>query len=67
MLLITNPVLLIISTVNSCIEGLLDLKLDKIVAIKLLIKIYEENEFDKLGDSAAGVLRELGIHSYYGL
>lgn len=36
-------------------------------AIKLLIKIYEENEFDKLGDSAAGVLRELGIHSYYGL
>lgn len=36
-------------------------------AIKLLIKIYEENEFDKLGDAAATILRELGVHSYYGL
>lgn len=36
-------------------------------AIKLLIKIYEENEFDRLGDSAATILRELGVHSYYGL
>lgn len=37
------------------------------LAIKLLIKIYEENESDKLGASAAMVLRELGVHSYYGL
>lgn len=36
-------------------------------AIKLLIKVYEENEFHKVGDSAAKVLRELGVHSYYGL
>jgi HEAT repeat protein len=36
-------------------------------AIKLLIRIYQENEFDKLGDSAATILRELGVHSYYGL
>jgi HEAT repeat protein len=36
-------------------------------AIKLLIKIYEANEFDRLGDAAATILRELGIHSYYGL
>ncbi|HNR26713.1 MAG TPA: HEAT repeat domain-containing protein [Methanobacteriaceae archaeon] len=36
-------------------------------AIRLLIKVYEENESDKLGEIAATILRELGVHSYYGL
>ena len=36
-------------------------------AIKILIKVYEENESDRLGEAAATVLRELGVHSYYGL